>query len=265
MSNARPAVYPAPATPRPLTKPAPHPPASPVEPSPNPATEHKDEHGVVAHHFEDLAQQQEANRLGLWVFLATEVLFFGVLITGYIVFRSVYPATFLAGSQHLNVVLGTLNTAILLTSSLLVALAVHAASQLSEVWQRPEVAAKRRRQVMFLLLATAALGLIFLGIKAYEYYVDYEEGLIPGFNFRWEGTDDRQAQLFFTLYFITTGMHALHMIIGIVIAVIMAWLAQWRRWYDRDPMPVELYGLYWHFVDIVWIFVFPFYYLIGRT
>lgn len=264
MSNSGPAVYPAPTTERPVARPVEHPPAPLVEPSPNPATEHKEEHGVVAHHFEDLAQQQEANRLGLWVFLATEVLFFGVLITGYIVFRSVYPTTFLAGSQHLNVVLGTLNTAILLTSSLLVALAVRAASQLSESWQRPEAANPKRRQVMLLLLATAALGLIFLGIKAYEYTIDYAEGLIPGLNFRWEGADDRQAQLFFTLYFITTGMHALHMIIGIVIAVVMAWLVR-RQWYDRDPMPVELYGLYWHFVDIVWIFVFPFYYLIGRT
>jgi cytochrome c oxidase subunit III len=264
MNNAGPTVYPVPTPTQPVTKPAPHPPARPVDPSPNPATEHKAEHAVVAHHFEDLAQQQEANRLGLWLFLATEVLFFGVLITGYIVFRTVYPATFRAGSAHLNVVLGTVNTAILLTSSLLVALAVHAATDLSNLWQRPAEATNKRRQVMLLLLATAALGLIFLGIKAYEYYRDFEEHLIPGFNFQWEGADARQAQLFFVLYFVTTGIHALHMIIGIAIAVIMAWLAQ-RHWYDRDPIPVELYGLYWHFVDIVWIFVFPFYYLIGRT
>lgn len=223
--------------------------------------EHMVEHGVVAHHFEDLAQQREANRLGLWVFLSTEVLFFGVLITAYIVFRAAYPDTFHAASHHLNVLLGTLNTALLLTSSLLVALAVHAATALA---QGGDHAPRHRRQVILLLLGTAFLALIFLGIKAFEYYTDYQEHLIPGLDFRWEGADLLQAQLFFVLYFVTTGMHALHMIIGIAIALIMAFLSG-RHWYDRDPIPVELFGLYWHFVDIVWIFVFPFYYLIGRT
>lgn len=222
---------------------------------------HDAAHSVVAHHFEDLAQQREANRLGLWVFLSTEVLFFGVLITAYIVFRSAYPDTFHAASQHLNVVLGTLNTALLLTSSLLVALAVHAASTLVHGGSH---APRHRRQVILLLLGTALLALIFLGVKGYEYYIDYEEHLIPGLDFRWAGADRLQAQLFFVLYFVTTGMHALHMVIGIAIALVMAFLAG-RHWYDRDPIPVELFGLYWHFVDIVWIFVFPFYYLIGRT
>lgn len=229
----------------------------PVEPP----TAQAAEHSVVAHHFEDLAQQREANRLGLWVFLSTEVLFFGVLITAYVVFRAAYPTTFHAASHHLNVVLGTLNTTLLLTSSLLVALAVHAATALSH---GERAARRQRRQVMLLLSGTALLGLIFLGIKAFEYYTDYQEHLIPGFDFRWEGADFLPAQLFFVLYFVTTGIHALHMIIGIVIALIMAFLAG-RHWYDRDPIPVELFGLYWHFVDIVWIFVFPFYYLIGRT
>ncbi len=225
---------------------------------------HAGEHAIVAHHFEDLAQQREANQLGLWVFLASEVLFFGVLITGYLVYRLVYPAPFYAASQHLNVVLGTLNTTLLLTSSLAVALAVHAATLLSAMSATDTHRIRQRRQVMGLLLLTAGLGLVFLAIKGYEYYVDYEENLIPGFNFQWEGEDRSLAELFFTLYFVTTGVHALHMIIGIVIALVMAFLAG-RRWYDRDPMPVELFGLYWHFVDIVWIFVFPLYYLIGRT
>lgn len=260
MRNTQPAVYPASTATQPIIPPQDQPPDHP----PDHPTGHGDEHSIVAHHFEDLAQQREANQLGLWVFLATEVLFFGVLITGYIVFRSVYPATFRAASQHLNVVLGTVNTGILLTSSLLVALAVHAATDLSTVAHRAADSARYRRRVILLLLGTALLGLIFLGIKGYEYYIDYEEGLIPGLNFQWEGADAIPAELFFTLYFITTGMHALHMIIGITIATVMAFLAR-RRWYDRDPMPVELYGLYWHFVDIVWIFVFPFYYLIGRT
>lgn len=237
---------------------------------------HSTDHSVVAHHFEDLAQQREANRLGLWVFLSTEVLFFGVLLTGYWVFRTAYPAAFHEASLHLNIVLGTLNTAILLGSSLAVALAVHAAAELSA--DHPDAAAhgngheeragahkaQKRRQVIALLLTTTVLGLIFLGIKGYEYYIDYEEHLIPGFNFLWEGDEGQVAELFFTLYFVTTGMHALHMIIGLAIAASMAFLAG-RGWYDRDPIPVELFGLYWHFVDVVWIFVFPFYYLIGRT
>jgi len=186
-------------------------------------------------------------------------------ITGYLVYRSAYPAAFHAASQHLNVVLGTVNTAILLTSSLAVALAVHAATMLNALGAPADQPLRsQRRQVMLLLLTTAGLALIFLGIKGYEYYRDYEEELIPALNFRWEGEDARHVELFFVLYFVTTGMHALHMIIGVVIALIMAFLTG-RGWYDRDAMPVELFGLYWHFVDIVWIFVFPFYYLIGRT
>jgi cytochrome c oxidase subunit 3 len=220
-------------------------------------------HSVVAHHFEDLAQQRDALRLGLWVFLSTEVLFFGVLLTGYWVFRTAYPPVFREASSHLNVILGTLNTAILLGSSLAVALAVHAAAELSDKTGAAGKAAKRR-QVTLLLLTTTLLGVIFLAIKGYEYYVDYEEGLIPSFNFLWEGAGGPVAELFFTLYFVTTGMHALHMIIGLFIAATMSFLVG-RGWYDRDPMPIELFGLYWHFVDVVWIFVFPFYYLIGRT
>lgn len=225
---------------------------------------HATDHALVAHHFEDLEQQREANRLGLWVFLSTEVLFFGVLIMGYIVFRMVYPATFHAASRHLNVVLGTLNTALLLTSSLAVALAVHAAAELSTSAHTTVSPSQQRRQVILLLLVTSILGVIFLSIKGYEYYRDYEEHLIPALNFQWEGDDAPFAELFFTLYFVTTGVHALHMMIGIAIAAVMAFLTT-RGWYDRDPIPVELFGLYWHFVDIVWIFVFPFYYLIGRT
>lgn len=229
----------------------------------DPAGDQAHGHDLVAHHFEDLAQQREANRLGLWVFLATEVLFFGVLLTAYWIFRTLYPTAFHAASSHLNLVLGTLNTAILLGSSLAVALAVHAATELSDKHGATAKRAKRR-QVIALLLTTTLLGVIFLAIKGYEYYVDYEEGLIPGFNFRWEEAEAGAAELFFVLYFVTTGMHALHMIIGLFIAATMAGLAG-RGWYDRDPMPIELFGLYWHFVDVVWIFVFPFYYLIGRT
>jgi cytochrome c oxidase subunit 3 len=206
-------------------------------------------HGALAHHFETLAQQREANTLGMWAFLATEVLFFGVLFAAYLVYRSAYPATFEAASHHLDPVRGTVNTVFLLTSSLTMALAVHAAE------------ARNRRRLLLMMAATAVLGLIFLGIKATEYYTEYEEQLIPGLIFVWEGSDAAQAELFFVLYFIMTALHAVHMILGLaVLAVMMAYGS--RGGYEVDPMPVERFGLYWHFVDIVWIFLFPLLYLI---
>lgn len=209
-------------------------------------------HSLVAHHFETLEQQRDASRLGMWTFLATEVLFFGGLFLAYVVYRAGYPEIFGEAGRRLNLVLGTLNTVVLLTSSLTVALAVHAGGE------------QRRKRMIYLMLATMALGLLFLCIKGIEYYIDYEEHLIPGLNFAWEGNDAARAQLFFTLYFIMTGLHALHMIIGISVLGVMTYLAT-RGWYDREPMPVELFGLYWHFVDVVWIFLFPLLYLIDRS
>jgi cytochrome c oxidase subunit 3 len=206
-------------------------------------------HGGLAHHFETLAQQREANTLGMWLFLATEVLFFGALFTSYTVYRSAYPGAFEAASYHLDIIRGTINTVVLLTSSLTMALAVHAAE------------ARDRRRMVMMMAATAVLGLLFLGIKATEYYTEYEERLIPGLVFVWEGSDALQVQLFFTLYFIMTGLHALHMIIGLAIVAVMM-LYGWRGGYEVDSMPVERFGLYWHFVDIVWIFLFPLLYLI---
>jgi cytochrome c oxidase subunit 3 len=196
-----------------------------------------------------LAQQREANTLGMWLFLATEVLFFGALFVSYGVYRAAYPAGFGAASEHLDTIRGTINTVVLLTSSLTMALAVHAAEE------------RDRRRMIMMMAATAALGLLFLGIKATEYYTEFEDQLIPGLLFVWEGADAPQAQLFFTIYFIMTGLHALHMIIGLAILAVMI-LYGWRGGYEVDSMPVERFGLYWHFVDIVWIFLFPLLYLI---
>jgi cytochrome c oxidase subunit 3 len=205
--------------------------------------------GALAHHFETIGQQREANTLGMWLFLATEVLFFGALFALYLVYRSGYPDTFREASSHLDDVRGTINTVILLTSSLTMALAVHA----SEI--------RNRRRMVMMMGATALLGLVFLGIKATEYYTEFEEQLFPGLVFVWEGADAPHAQLFFTLYFVMTGFHALHMIIGMAVLVVMMWWG-WRGGYEVDSMPVERFGLYWHFVDIVWIFLFPLLYLI---
>lgn len=209
----------------------------------------------VAHHFDDAGQQFEAARLGMWVFLATEVLFFGGLFTGYAYYRSSYPAAFVEGSKQLDEVLGAINTAVLLTSSLAMALAVHA------------IQTGRRVRSIGLLLVTMLLGVVFLGIKGYEYYHKYVHHLLPGQHFAPAELHDplvspQHVELFLSFYFAMTGLHALHMLIGITaVGVIAAQI--WRRRYSASYfVPVEITGLYWHFVDIVWVFLFPLLYLI---
>jgi len=210
-------------------------------------------HPALAHHFDNLAQQKEASTLGMWVFLVTEVLFFGGLFLAYTIYRSWYPEAFAASSHHLDVVLGTVNTAALIGSSLTMALAVHAAQT------------GQRKLLMIFLVATMVLGSVFLGIKSVEYMHKFEEGLVPGPSFRFEdATLLQHAQVFFSLYFVMTGLHALHMIIGLGI---MAWMLVWSWNGTITPeyaSPIEISGLYWHFVDIVWIFLFPLLYLLGR-
>lgn len=208
------------------------------------------EHTVLAHHFEDLEQQREASTLGMWVFLANEVLFFGALFVAFLAYRALYPAAFAEASRHLNVALAGLNTAVLLCSSLTMALAVHA------------VQVDERRALLGFLSLTMVLGAIFLGIKGLEYYQEFQEQLIPGLNFAFEGTAPQQAQLFFVLYFTMTGLHALHLAIGIGVVGVMAIRAWGRSVSAGHYMPVELTGLYWHFVDVVWVFLFPLLYLI---
>jgi cytochrome c oxidase subunit III len=209
-------------------------------------------HPALAHHFDNLAQQSEASTLGMWVFLVTEVLFFGGIFAAYCVYRSWYPAAFAAASHELDVTLGTINTVVLITSSLTMALAVHAA-QLGQ-----------RRLLLMFLIATMVLGGVFLGIKSVEYYHKFAEHHVPGPGFEFEKEHFRHAQIFFSLYFIMTGLHALHMIIGIGVMLVMLWWS-WRGTITAEyASPIEISGLYWHFVDIVWIFLFPLLYLIGR-
>jgi cytochrome c oxidase subunit 3 len=213
---------------------------------------HHHHHPALAHHFDNLAQQKEASTLGMWVFLVTEVLFFGGLFLTYMVYRSTYPDAFAIASHELDVMLGTINTAVLIGSSLTMALAVHAAES------------GERKLLIVFLLATMALGVVFLGIKGVEYYEKFHEHHIPGPAFRFEAEYLRHAQIFFSLYFAMTGLHAIHMIIGLGI---MAWMLLWAWNGTITPeysSPIEISGLYWHFVDIVWIFLFPLLYLIGR-
>jgi len=207
---------------------------------------------ALAHHFDDLAQQHEAATLGMWVFLVTEVLFFGGMFLVYSVYRSWYTEAFAAASRELDLTLGATNTAVLIASSLTMALAVHAA-QLGQ-----------RRTLMLFLLATMALGSVFLGIKGFEYYQKFVEHHVPGPSFQFEREYARQAQIFFSLYFMMTGLHALHMIVGFGIMTVMLVLAWKGRITAEYYSPIEISGLYWHFVDIVWIFLFPLLYLIGR-
>ena len=207
---------------------------------------------ALAHQFESLGAQKDASTFGMWVFLATEVLFFGGLFLTYAVYRMWYPAAFAAGSRELNVALGTINTATLITSSFTMVLAVHAAET------------GNRKQLMLFIVVTMVLGLVFLGIKADEYYEKFVDHHVPGPNFQFEAQYFRNAQIFFSLYFIMTGLHAVHMIIGLGI---MTWMLVWA-WNGTITKeyhsPIEIAGLYWHFVDIIWIWLYPLLYLIGR-
>jgi cytochrome c oxidase subunit 3 len=205
-----------------------------------------------AHHFDDVEQQHEASWLGMWVFLATEVMFFGGMFTCYFVYRHWYLQAFASASNHLDVLLGGINTAVLICSSFTVALAVHSAET------------DRRKPLIAFLLLTIVLGLAFLGIKFYEYHTKFEEHLVPGSSFSFEASLAGPAEIFFSFYFAMTGMHALHMIIGVGLMTALIFQARRGRFTSFYYTPVELTGLYWHFVDIVWIFLFPLLYLLGR-
>ncbi len=216
------------------------------------AVEHHSHSPALAHQFDSLEQQRDVATLGMWAFLVTEILFFGGLFTVYMVYRASYPDAFAAASHELIIWAGTTNTAVLITSSLTMALAVHAAQT------------GNRRLLILLLIATVSLGFVFLGIKGFEYYTEWMEHHVPGLNYDFEPAYYRNAQIFFSLYFLMTGLHALHMIIGISIMLFMLWWAVRGVITVEYYNPIEIAGLYWHFVDIVWIFLFPLLYLIGR-
>lgn len=207
---------------------------------------------ALQHHFEDLDQQFEASSLGMWAFLVQEVLFFGGIFAGYLLYRSTYPQAFHDGSHHLDILLGTVNTAVLILSSLTMALAVYWAHK------------GHKQRIILFLVFTLILGSVFLGIKVVEYSHKFHDGLIPGTMFTWDGPMADQVRIFYTFYFVMTGMHALHMIVGAGLLIWLIVLAKRGRFTAEYNTPVELFGLYWHFVDIVWIYLFPLLYLIGR-
>jgi len=210
-----------------------------------------DSHTTVAHQFDDAAQQHESSTLGMWIFLATEIMFFGGLFAAYTVYRTAYPAAFEAASRHLDIVLGTLNTGVLLTSSLTMALAVRCAQ-----------VGKRHGTVAFLMV-TMLLGVAFLSIKGLEYYQKYTDHFIPGASFSFPSPHSHEAEMFFYLYFAMTGLHAIHMIAGLGVMIVMVIQTARGKYTPAYYTPLEVAGLYWHFVDIIWIFLFPLLYLIG--
>jgi len=209
-------------------------------------------HVALQHHFEDLDQQFEASGLGMWAFLVQEVLFFGGLFAGYLVYRYTYPEAFVIGSHELDITLGAINTAVLIFSSLTMALAVYWGQQ------------GDKKRIIFFLIMTMVMGSIFLGIKTVEYSHKWHEHLIPNDSFMFDSPLESQIRIFFSFYFVMTGMHALHMIVGMAILVYLVVQAWKGRYTSEYSTPIEIFGLYWHFVDIVWIFLFPLLYLIGR-
>ncbi|MBA2410562.1 MAG: cytochrome c oxidase subunit 3 [Gammaproteobacteria bacterium] len=201
--------------------------------------------------FDDLEQEHEASRLGMWTFLATEVLFFGVLFAAYAISRLLYPQGFIAASQHSDLMLGGIETAVLLTSSATMAMAARA------------IRHGRRTQALQMTLVTMALGAAFIVMHLQGYHHHIEEGLFPGVNFTYEGPYRNQVELFYFLYFVMTAFHLLHLIVGLCILAVIA-VMTWREWFSPEYYtPVELTALYWDFVDIVWIFLFPSFYLIS--
>jgi cytochrome c oxidase subunit 3 len=215
---------------------------------------------ALLHHFAEAQQQRDAASLGMWIFLATEVMFFGGLFCAYLIYRLWYFGEFAAASQTLNWKLGFTNTIVLICSSMTVVLAVYAAQR------------AKRSLLLGSLVLTLILGFAFLGIKGVEYAEKFEKHHVPGPSFQFEnirvpGHPDQfanpgHAQIYFALYFVMTGLHALHMIIGIGIFVWLLSIAWKGRLTPEYNTPMEIGGLYWHFVDIVWIYLFPLLYLI---
>ena len=210
-------------------------------------------HPAHQHHFETMEQQAEAATLGMWLFLATEVMFFGGLLMAYLLYRVWYPQAWSEGSLELDIMLGGINTVVLIGSSLSMAMAVRAAQTGSN------------KNTVRLLIVTMLLGLTFLVIKFFEYKHKFELNHVPGPNFHFEGPLAPQVEIFLSLYFALTGLHALHMLIGFGIMTVILVMAVKGRFSPQWYTPIEMAGLYWHFVDIVWIFLFPLLYLVDRS
>jgi cytochrome c oxidase subunit III len=222
-----------------------------------------DHHGPLHHHFDDMEQQRECTSLGMWLFLATEVMMFGGLFFAYSLYRWRFHNAYVVGSQHLDITLGTINTFVLLFSSLTMAMAVHSAAE------------GKKGPLVTWLAVTWLLGAAFLGIKAVEWSHDYHLGLVPALSWHYYDTNPvepalaqanlgpQQVLMYFVIYFSMTGLHAIHMIVGLLLVGYFIWLGHRGQFLAGNDQPVEILGLYWHLVDIIWIFLFPLLYLIA--
>ena len=213
-------------------------------------------HAELQAPYRDLDQQRETATLGMFVFLLTELMMFGGLFCAYLVYRTLYFPSFLEASRHMDLTIGAVNTAVLICSSLTMALGVQAAQQ------------GRRKTIVLCLLLTLLFGGAFLVLKGVEYHHHWAVHEVPGINFEVSSSvplvDVGKVQLFFVLYFIMTGLHALHMLIGLGLVTWITIEAGKGRYTPEYHNPVENVGLYWHFVDLVWIYLFPLLYLISR-
>ena len=212
------------------------------------------EDGAIAEHLEyqyaGIRHQTEAALSGMWLFLTSEVLFFGALFLLYMVYRHFHPDGFAVASKHSQLAIGTINTVLLVTSSAVFAYGLGCVRE------------DDNRMLVRACLITAALGCAFLLLKAYEWKLDLDDNLFPGPRFAITGDDAGGAQLFWSFYFVATGLHGLHMIVGIGLLGWIAWAAHRRRFSVRYHTPVEVVGLYWSFVDMVWLCLYPMIYLV---
>lgn len=204
----------------------------------------------LAEQFDDLPQQLESSTLGMWVFLVTEILFFGALFLSYIIYRHTYFEAFSEAGRDIKILHGTVNTALLLTSSFTMSLAIHAAQT------------GRNRPLFWLLLLTIFLGGCFMAVKGLEYTSDIHEHLVPGPGFK-KGLPV-QGQIFWFLYWVMTGLHTLHLVIGIAVLAVIAWMARRQMFSPEYHNPVIISGLYWHFVDFVWVWLYAVFYLVSQ-
>jgi cytochrome c oxidase subunit 3 len=217
-----------------------------------PAEAHLEKQGEVLNFpFEEAGHQRESALFGMWIFLATEVLFFGGMFAAYMVYRFIHWQAFQEAGRHQDWKLGCLNTALLLTSGFTMALAVEFARKKKKIW------------LLFLFVVTWMLGVAFLGTEGYEYHTKFVKHLVPGSGFEFAGSDPSSSEMFFVLYFTMTGMHMFHMFVGLMLILyfgVWAWLSPRAL---KHPNCFEVLGLYWAFVDIVWLFLYPLYYLVN--
>lgn len=204
----------------------------------------------LLHHYVDSDQQFDAAKLGMWIFIVTETLMFGGLFGAYIVYRVLYPELFTLASEELDTIMGSINTVVLIGSSLTVALAIKSAQ------------VNNKRNIIINLAITLALACVFMIIKYFEYTHKFELGIFPGVYYEYGGIDHPQAHIFFSIYYMMTGLHGIHITIGIGLIIWLLVKASKNEFHSGYYTPVEIVGLYWHLVDIIWIFLFPLFYLI---